>query len=389
MKKKVLFLLPHCGIGGTMTSLMNLVPKLDKNLFEIDIMFIMRDGILLERMEQAGNVLPENPILEAAFHTSGQLISKRRFGLLIRKILFYIKSRLNGRTARKQAFIDGARAYDNKYDCVVSYQEGWTQYLAENIIAPRHIAWVHCAYEGVVRGSSYEQLKTSFAKFDKVVFAADAIMHEFTDIDCAPAERSLRIYNTFNIDDILTKSREFTLEIPKGKTVIVSASRFAPVKRHDRALYIAQKLKADGVPFVWYMLGTGPIFDKVKADVEARGLTDCVMLTGQTANPYPYLLAADFEVICSDYEAHPMIAMEALILGKPVILCNYPSAAEAIDSGVNGIICDADEDSAYAAVRSVIDDPNLLAQLTAGAEKYCYNNDEIVEQVHALLNGEI
>ena len=49
--------------------------------------------------------------------------------------------------------------------------------------------------------------------------------------------------------------------------------------------------------------------------------------------------ACDIYIQPSRYEGHSVTVREAQILGKPVIITNYPTAKSQIQDGVDGIIC--------------------------------------------------
>ena len=59
-------------------------------------------------------------------------------------------------------------------------------------------------------------------------------------------------------------------------------------------------------------------------------LTDKVFFIGSVKNPYPYIKAAKFLVLCSLYEGLPTVLIEALILQTPIISTDCPSGPKEI-----------------------------------------------------------
>jgi glycosyltransferase involved in cell wall biosynthesis len=87
-------------------------------------------------------------------------------------------------------------------------------------------------------------------------------------------------------------------------------------------------------PFVWDIYGSGNL-DLLKP------LTKC-NYKGVTNEAKEVMRQYDFLVQLSDTEGMPMVILEALSVGLPVITTNYPSAKELITHGVNGYIVDFD-----------------------------------------------
>ncbi len=387
MKSKTLFILPTTDVGGTRTSLANLISSLDTDRVDIEILSIKRDGTLLPRLEQAGRVLPMHVILEAAFRPAGYHIKNGRIGLLFKKIGLTIRAKTAKKSPRELAMQLAAADFSGKYDCVFGYQEGIAVELAAQIAAPRKFAWVHRAYDGVVDKIPHEKLKTDFSKFDRVIFASGAVMRDYIATECVPADKAIRIYNTFDVASILEKSRLEPITVKDGTVTLVSLGRFVRVKRYDRIIGAAERLKADGFKFKWYMIGDGELREALQERAHRKQLDDCLVFTGMTDNPYRYIAACDATVISSESEAHPMAATESLILSKPVITTAYAAAKESVADGENGIICENSSDGIYLAVKRFLSNGELRAKLAQNAADYFYDNAAIINEVHNLIDG--
>ena len=81
------------------------------------------------------------------------------------------------------------------------------------------------------------------------------------------------------------------------------------------------------------IVGSGPLADQLVALVGKLGLGDSVVFTGLLANPYVVMAASDCFVMSSNYEGQPMVILEALIVGLPVVTVAFGSAADALPSG--------------------------------------------------------
>ena len=165
----------------------------------------------------------------------------------------------------------------------------------------------------------------------------------------------------------------------------VSSGRFVNQKRFDRVIEAATILKSKGYKFKWFILGNGELFDDISNMILKHKLQDYVYLTGGLNNPFPVVRKSDVFVLTSDFEAHPMVANEALIIGKPVISTNFESASEVITDNVNGMICEMSPESIAGKLEEVLNDEQLLTFLKKNAESFQYDNDSIIRQFYKII----
>jgi len=107
------------------------------------------------------------------------------------------------------------------------------------------------------------------------------------------------------------------LRAPPEVVRFVWAGRFVSVK--DPRLLVEAVAHAQ-VPFHITMLGRGPLLDSVRATIRAHGLEDRIACPGSVRDVAPWLQAADALVLCSRSEGTPLCVIEAMALGKPVVV---------------------------------------------------------------------
>ncbi len=112
---------------------------------------------------------------------------------------------------------------------------------------------------------------------------------------------------------------------------LLTLSRIQPEKGFKRMAVMQDLIQQ---PFIWDIYGSGNL-DLLKP------LTKCTY-KGVTNEAKEVMKQYDFLVQLSDTEGMPMVILEALSVGLPVITTNYPSAKELITDGVNGYIVDFD-----------------------------------------------
>ena len=130
---------------------------------------------------------------------------------------------------------------------------------------------------------------------------------------------------------------------PEKKT-FVTVGRLSPEKNHERLLRSFAAVHRSRPETRLVIIGAGPLEARLRLLQAELSLTDSVHLVGQLDNPFPTVAAADVFVLSSDYEGQPMVILEALTLGLPVVSTAFGSVMDAFPEG-SGLIVDPDVDS--------------------------------------------
>ena len=109
-------------------------------------------------------------------------------------------------------------------------------------------------------------------------------------------------------------------------------------------------------------------YRKGQSTVQAMDAQDSVILAGYQANPYPYIAASRFLVCPSFTEGLPVVGMEALCLGIPVVAA-VPSVGELFGGEDCGLITENDNSSLRDGMRRMLTDQEFYAANKAGAER--------------------
>jgi glycosyltransferase involved in cell wall biosynthesis len=104
-----------------------------------------------------------------------------------------------------------------------------------------------------------------------------------------------------------------------GAPLVVAVGRLVAQKNHARFVDAAAQVAAARPDARFLIVGDGPLRGALEAQVAALGLSERVTLTG-IRHDVPALLArADLVVFSSDWEGLPLVALEALAAGTPVL----------------------------------------------------------------------
>lgn len=133
------------------------------------------------------------------------------------------------------------------------------------------------------------------------------------------------------------------------------AGRLVPVKRVDLVLEVAQHLKSAGNPVRFEILGDGPLRSALETAAIHKGVQDVVDFRGFREDVLEHLGSWDALVLTSDHEGLPMICLEALAAGVPVVARAVGGLTEIITDPKQGVLVDSEDPAALAAgVLSVI-----------------------------------
>ena len=397
--KKILFVIQSIGFGGSMTSLINLLEFLkDNQNISIDVLIMDRYGELLGQIKEVAHVLPENRPLQAVSAPRNKLLKLRRFDLLVIRCIYAMIGKIYGETTENVAFKYAAKSFSNYYDCVIAYQESIATNFVSFVKADKKIAWVHNDFENVCKlYNGIDKMNYIYSMFDRIVCVSKASQKNFRAGLNFRSDYIDYIYNTLNediikrkavvpVEQIISTKNDLYQKLCQNKIFkFVSSGRIVRQKRFDRVIQAAKILKMQGIEFFWFIIGDGQLYSEISEMIANEKLENYVFLTGGLKNPFPIVNYCDAFVLTSDFEAHPMVANEALILGKPVITTSFESAKEVVVDEKNGLICEMTSESIAFACKKLVENKSLFFNLQAEVNHFHYCNDTIIRKVLKLI----
>jgi glycosyltransferase involved in cell wall biosynthesis len=162
----------------------------------------------------------------------------------------------------------------------------------------------------------------------------------------------------------------------------VAVGRLVPQKNHALAVEALALLPDVRLA----ILGEGELRGELERLVEERGLAGRIVLPGVRADARAIVAAADVLVLPSRWEGLPLVVLEALAAGTPVVATAVRGVRELLADGSTGLLVDPDDPAALAAaVRRVLAEPGLAALLAGEGRRLAARHGE-VEMVHAYLD---
>ncbi|MEU9884092.1 glycosyltransferase [Sphaerisporangium sp. NPDC051011] len=158
-------------------------------------------------------------------------------------------------------------------------------------------------------------------------------------------------------------------DVPEDAFLIVHAGNFRAVKNHGFLIEAAAELAASGETRATFLLaGSGPLFAETARRVADLRLPR-VRLLGHVPDAARLIAAADLLVLCSTYEGLPVVVMEALAAGVPVVSTRVGGIPDLVESGRNGLLVPPGDPKAFAEAILRAMRPDVHARLREGARE--------------------
>lgn len=383
--RRILFVLPGFTVGGTVYSTLNMLSLLAKEGMAISVFALTHQGPVKSAYTQF-EVVDEMFLISMVCGATKKEKGIRRFISIFVKLVIRFFNVL--RIDLKQSIYSlTARRLDrpDKYDYVVSCQEGVSTQFVSTFKKTKKIAWVRCeysSYKNMVNQKLFQkEYDVIYPSFDRIVCVSNTTKDDFIHYFGHLKERVLAIHNIQDIRSIVDKSNESVDDgFSHDYFNIVSIGRIAPQKRFHRIPEIAEGLRDQGLAFKWYIIGDGNVdgeSDKLRENIKKYHCEESVICLGYKRNPYPYIKMANLLVNTSYTEACPRVIAEARILQTPVVCADFNSAKEFVDEGINGFI------------RPIEQIPLLISNLIRNKDVYIKITETLVSQSLSQENAMI
>ncbi|WP_433515871.1 glycosyltransferase [Nonomuraea sp. CA-143628] len=150
--------------------------------------------------------------------------------------------------------------------------------------------------------------------------------------------------------------------VPESAFLIAHVGNFRPQKQHGVLIEAAAKVVDRDPRAVFLLAGTGPLYEETARRVAELG-SDNVRLLGHVPDAARLIASADLLVLSSAHEGLPVVVMEALAAGVPVVSTAVGGVPDLIDNGRNGLLTRPGDPDALAEAILRAMRPEVHAQL--------------------------
>ena len=209
---------------------------------------------------------------------------------------------------------------------------------------------------GPLRKSIYRFFDRFSERFvDRFVVVSDALRMKLIHDHGIPPMKVVRIYNGIEIDqyspqnNIAYRSKirnEFGLN--ENHIICGAVGRLVWQKGFEYLIDAVPKILKPFPNAVIMIVGEGPLKDRLKARSERLRVQDQLIFTGFRSDIREILAAMDIFVLSSLLEGFPMIILEAMAMGKPIVATEISGVTEQIKHRESGILVPAGDSFALA-----------------------------------------
>lgn len=174
----------------------------------------------------------------------------------------------------------------------------------------------------------------------KLKVSSSSVIHNGIDV--------ARFNNDFSEAEILTVRAR--LGFDRSDYVVGICATLRPEKAHLDLLDALALLKRKGHAFKCMIIGDGPERNRIERAIDARRLRGDATITGYLPDVRKHVAACDAMALVSHYiETFSLSALEAMSLGKPIIMSRVGGAVEQVMHGHNGLLYPAGDTHALSA----------------------------------------
>jgi glycosyltransferase involved in cell wall biosynthesis len=167
-----------------------------------------------------------------------------------------------------------------------------------------------------------------------------------------------------------------------GDVVAVAVASHRDAKNYPNLLQAVRVARDLGAPLRLVAVGDGPSLKRHRALAVELGLADVVEFVGPHVNVMATMAAADLLVVASDYEGQPLVVVEALALGLPVVATSVGNIPQLVGADQGLVVPTRDPDRLGRAIASMTKLRDHLARPPAPARTL----DDVLTELNDLYD---
>jgi colanic acid/amylovoran biosynthesis glycosyltransferase len=203
----------------------------------------------------------------------------------------------------------------------------------------------------------------------------------------AAAANAVRIYNGLDLE-------RFPYRAPIDRPpVVVAVGRLVEKKGFPVLIDACRFLRRAGHRFRCRIVGTGPLEDELRVQIEAGRLEGCVELAGPRPQEEVRGIVGNASVLAApcviatdgNRDGLPTVLLEAMALGTPCVATDVTGIPEIVKHGQTGLLVPQRDAHALAdSMASLLDEAELRTSLASSARSMIEKNFDIHRQAETL-----
>ena len=158
--------------------------------------------------------------------------------------------------------------------------------------------------------------------------------------------------------------------------------RLSDPKQPEKFIQLIKELKETIKNIKAVMIGDGPLREKCEKIIKENDLEKNIILKGFIKNPFPILKNSKVVCMTSKYEGFGLAAIEALVLGKPVVATDVGGLPDIVNDTCGKIYKEIEE--AKKEVIKLLDNEEYYKSKSLNAIKRSQEMNNIDEYINKL-----
>ncbi|WP_418791106.1 glycosyltransferase family 4 protein [Phosphitispora sp. TUW77] len=224
------------------------------------------------------------------------------------------------------------------------------------------------------------------------IFVSPVDMETFIKMGLA-REKCRLVPNGRPIPDKPEKGLRELLKIEDLSPLICMIGRMSEIKNPRSFIRIAkgviERYPKNRVKLSFVLIGEGPLFDQCNQMVDSENLSGYVHLLGNVENAARYFWNTNIALLTSRYEACPLVLIEAMAAGTPVVATDVGGNKYIVEHGETGyLFSEGNEEEAVVQIINILNNDNLLKEMGCKCFRHyqeSFTVDRMVEQYASIF----
>jgi glycosyltransferase involved in cell wall biosynthesis len=236
---------------------------------------------------------------------------------------------------------------------------------------------VHTFHGHVLRGY-FDPLRTEFFKTTertlarhttRLIAVSPEVRDDLVSLGVAPVEKFSVIRLGIDLPSRVAHASERAalrrlFGVPDETFVVGWVGRMTAIKRVEDTLRAFARLRESGVDARLCLVGDGPDREALESRLSELGIARQTFLTGYQRDIGAYLAFFDALILTSGNEGTPVVAIEALAAGRPVVSTAVGGVPDVVSHGEDGLLTEVGDIGALAeALAGLAADPALRTRM--------------------------